>query len=194
MSTEGDALSGDGLLRPTTIPDALQRAVAAPGDAPDAVWLLEHGQYWQTGADPERGALRLAGARSGDGMSFPRSRCFDNVRRLVEADPWFTYVEGVATNTPVTAEWHAWAVTPSGFVLDPTWHRLGIPPVGQTYYGAPFTAADLEGHPEAFEPHEGMVAAIAGGRGGGTLTLATYPDSVQDEIAAHFRQLMGGAP
>lgn len=164
------------------IPDGLRRRAAQPDGAPDCEWLAEHGEYWHTGADPEGGVERMVRVRRRERMRFPRGRCFNNVRRLTEADPWFRYVEGVALKVPGVADWHAWAATPHGFVVDPTWHPSGFPPEAQKYFGVEFSQDDLARHPEAFDPHDGMVARMVDGeRSGGTVNLMVWPTRAREE-------------
>jgi hypothetical protein len=70
----------------------------------------------------------------------PRSvikECFKNAAQLVLWRPelQLTYVEGYALGIfPVL---HAWAVTPDGTVIDPTWNRKPYRP-GTEYFGIPF--------------------------------------------------------
>jgi hypothetical protein len=72
-------------------------------------------------------------------LIFEDGECFENATRLVEADPTLRYVEGVGITTDHLACLHAWAVTPAGVVIDPTWdvpeqHRY----FGVAYVGTPF--------------------------------------------------------
>lgn len=73
----------------------------------------------------------------------PHGECFRNAFELVEhdhmidGDDQLTYVEGYACVPPVDLPvHHAWAVTPDGKVIDPTWD---FQMDGCAYFGIPLT-------------------------------------------------------
>lgn len=74
--------------------------------------MLEHGRYYAPAplpADVEEGT-------PGD--------CFRDASTLSLNRPDLIYVEGWATSGILPVE-HAWCVTESGFVIDPTWAAIG---------------------------------------------------------------------
>lgn len=65
-----------------------------------------------------------------------RSACYLNAALLASDTPDLTYVEGYAwpNQFPFPVE-HAWVMTPTKRIIDPTWGHLHDP---TTYYGVPF--------------------------------------------------------
>jgi hypothetical protein len=62
-----------------------------------------------------------------------KKTCYKNAFQLVESNPEYTYVEGLAVPQFIGMPFeHAWAVDAQGFVVDTTWED------GVEYFGIPF--------------------------------------------------------
>jgi hypothetical protein len=119
------------------IADYLAQSVAArkkligspPGYAYASVedFVLQHGQAWKVAPRPK-----------GIRQRKPK-QCYDNAYKLVNSAQGqrmgLRYVEGYATS--VIPLQHAWAVTPDGTVIDPTWTDTDIDgdPIAREYFG-----------------------------------------------------------
>ena len=87
-------------------------------------FILKNGQSFER---------EVLGKDDAEWMRGELGQCYKNTFELCTSEPIFTYCEGyaVADKLPLPLL-HAWAVTPGGNVVDPTWKN------GQAYFGVKF--------------------------------------------------------
>lgn len=105
---------------------ALERELEAWGNrrrlGPDYVYksggdfLREHGSYYQGRELPDQY----------DALTGPSRHCFANALLAVERDPTLRYVEGVYSTGGTHFTNHAWAIDPSGGVVELTYPTKGL--------------------------------------------------------------------
>lgn len=88
-----------------------------------ATLLLKHGVEYTAPVRPRPQGVR----KMTDKM------CFRNAANMVVGDSSLIYVEGYAASSIGFPCHHAWVVTRTGVLIDPTWRK-----VGTEYFGIPF--------------------------------------------------------